>query len=81
MFSAQSHNQLLVSLLFTPFVKNTHMRLATIERFASFPEAAGETIVDKGKFEDTFQGFEDGHLGAPASGGGDFDLGCCLGGR
>jgi len=49
MFRAQRNNELLVSLLFTSFIQNTHVGLATVEGFAGLAKAAGETVVDEGE--------------------------------
>jgi hypothetical protein len=42
---AQRDDQLLVCLFFAGFIKDTHMRLASIERFGSFAETTCETIM------------------------------------
>jgi len=58
---AQSDDELLVGLLLASLVQDTHVCLATIEGFGCLAQASGETIVDEGEFEDTFQGIKDGH--------------------
>lgn len=50
---AQRNDELLVGLLLACFVQDAHMSLATVECFAGFAEATGETVMDEGNFEDT----------------------------
>ena len=52
-FRAKRDDQLLVGLLFTSFVENAHVCLSSVKGFGCFAQAAGETIVDEGKTEDT----------------------------
>lgn len=60
---AQRHHQLLVGLLLAPFVQHAHVRLAPVERFGGFAEAAGEAVVDEGELQGAFEGFEGGLRG------------------
>lgn len=63
MLPAQRHHQLLVGLLLAPFVQHAHVRLAPVERFGGFAEAAGEAVVDEGELQGAFEGFEGGLQG------------------
>lgn len=70
---AESNDQLLVCLLLTCFVENTHVCLATVESLGGFTETSGETIVHKCEFEDTLQCVDNGHLSLGCISG-NFDL-------
>jgi hypothetical protein len=71
MLSAQRHHELLIGLLLTRLVENTHVGLATIESFAGFSEATRESVMDQGRLQHAFQSFQNAHL--PFAGGG---VGC-----
>lgn len=55
MLRAQGDDEFLVGLLLASLVEDTHVCLATIESLGCFAQAAGETIVDEGEFEDTYK--------------------------
>ncbi len=71
---AESDNELLVGLLLTALVEDTHVSLATVKGLSGLTETTGKTIVDEGDAKNTLQSVEDGHLAASARLGGDFDL-------
>tara|TARA_R110002003_G_scaffold722_7_gene21380 strand:+ start:33134 stop:33490 length:357 start_codon:yes stop_codon:yes gene_type:complete len=73
--AAKRNNKLLVCLLLTRLVQDTHVRLATIEGLGSLAQTAGKTVVDEGELEDALERLKDGHL-ALAAGRirGDLDL-------
>ena len=82
MFRTQRHNKLLVRFLFAILVEHAHMRLSSIERLASFAQAAGQSVVDECEFKYALQSLDDTHLSLGGGAvGGDFDLvGRCDGG-
>ena len=75
MLLAQRHHQLLIRLLLARLVQHAHVRLTPIQGLGSLPQPTRQTIMDKREFEDTLEGFKDGHLTlGGGSIGGDFDL-------
>lgn len=50
---AQRNDELLVRFFFAGFVEDAHVCLAAVEGFGGFAEAACETVVDEGDFEDS----------------------------
>lgn len=73
MLRAESNNKLLVSLLLAALVKDTHVRLATVEGLSGLAQTAGQTIVDERDAQNALQSVQDGHL-AGAGIGGNLDL-------
>lgn len=73
MLGAKGDNKLLVGLLLTALVEDTHVSLAAVESLGGLTETTGKTVVDEGDAEDTLQSIEDGHL-AGASVSGNLDL-------
>lgn len=59
---AESDNKLLVGLLLTVLVQDTHVSLSSVEGLGSLSEAAGETIVHESELQDTLESVENGHL-------------------
>jgi hypothetical protein len=49
---AEGDDEFLVGFFFAGFVEDTHVGLAAVEGFGGFAQAAGETVVDEGNFED-----------------------------
>ena len=82
MLRTQRHHQLLIRFLLAAFVQDAHVCLTSVERFASLAQSACESVVDKGEFENAFEGFEHGHLAAASRGSGGIGLaGGFLGGN
>ena len=53
---AQGDDELFVGFFFAGFVQHAHVCLAAVEGFGGFAEAAGETVVDEGDFQDSWLG-------------------------
>jgi hypothetical protein len=73
--AAKRNDELLVCLLFTGLVEDTHVCLATIEGLGSLTETTGKSIVDESKLENTLESLKHAHLAFACGGiGADFDL-------
>jgi hypothetical protein len=70
---AEGDDKLLVSLLLTTLVQDTHVSLTAVEGLGGLTETTGETVVDEGDAQNALEGVQDGHLAA-AGIGRDLDL-------
>jgi hypothetical protein len=71
---AKGDNQLLVGLLFTRLVQDTHVGLTAVECLRSLAETPGKAVVHERQLQDTLEGVQNGHLALRGGIGRDFDL-------
>jgi hypothetical protein len=71
---AKRNDQLLVCLLLTSLVQDTHVCLASVEGLGSFAQTTGQTIVHQSELENTLQSVENGHLTLGCGISRDFDF-------